>query len=148
MVRYSHVWHGFLNISPNAKWALRLRLVSGGGCCFWYRRCGACTVHKTQWEQFKKKKKCCYFPFYAPLLQQGPVWHFPSSWGESSQPDNETETSGKKVRNAGGPQGKVCKPDRQGGGRGKPTDPWGRAPPLRVTLNIHCSFWHCDYFTI
>lgn len=76
------------------------------------------------------KKRCSessenviFSSYYAPLLQHGPlpVWHFPSSWGESSQPDNEAQSSDKKVRNAGGPRRErcACFGRRRGGARGK-----------------------------
>lgn len=76
------------------------------------------------------KKRCSessenviFSSYYAPLLQHGPlpVWHFPSSWGESSQPDNEAQSSDKKVRNAGGPRRErcACFGRRRGGAREK-----------------------------
>lgn len=86
-------------------------------------------------------------PYYAPLLQQGPlpVWHFPSSWGESSPPDNETERSDKKVRNAGGPQRKGV-PAWRTGGRGKKTHFTGKSISTVIfrcdfTVNIPRSFF-------
>lgn len=67
------------------------------------------------------KKMLLFPPYYAPpLLQQGPVWHFPSSWGESSPPDNESERSDKKVGMLEDHEGKVCQPDRQGWGAKTP----------------------------
>lgn len=33
---FSFLFFFFLNISPNARWALRLRLVIGGCCCWWW----------------------------------------------------------------------------------------------------------------
>lgn len=84
-----------------------------------------------------RKKMLLFFlslpPFYyAPLLQQGPlpVWHFQSSWGESSPSDNETERSTKKVRETlEDRRGKVCQPDRQEEGQNNPLTWLERAPP-------------------
>lgn len=74
------------------------------------------------------KNVVIFSSYYAPLLQHGPlaVWHFPSSWGESSPPDNEAERSDKKVRNAGGPEKEgvsAWRMDGRTGRRGKkPTE--------------------------